>query len=230
MSASLHDEASGVSAPVDGAVLPNERWRKLASFGEIDLYQNLKALPRAWFVEQVRALPGNDALRTIKQGKLPDGAPFDPSKIALFEKEDFGGRTISLPATGISPGTEARVTRYEPQRIEITTRNDQAGFLVLSEVYYRGWDAWVDGVKTPVERVNYTLRGIALPPGQHRVEFIFRAPSFRTGAAYSVLGAMILIAGLIIARRSGSLTRKEKSLLAFDNQFSPETEKCKTEK
>ena len=93
-----------------------------------------------------------------------------------------------------------RVTSYEPQRIELQTRNEQAGFLVLSEVYYRGWDAWVDGVKAPVERVNYTLRGVALPPGEHRVEFVFRAPSFRSGAVYSAFGAIILIAGSIIAR------------------------------
>ena len=200
MRASLHDPVSGNSTPLETTVLPTKRWRKLASFGEIDLYQNLKALPRAWFVERVAALPSHEALQAIKQGRLPDGAPFDPAKIALLEKEDFGARPISMPATGISAGAEARVTRYEPQRIELQTRNGQAGFLVLSEVYYRGWDALVDGVKAPVERVNYTLRGVALPAGEHRVEFVFRAPSFRTGAVYSALGAIILIAGSIISR------------------------------
>ena len=198
--ASLHDEVSGNSTPVETTVLTKERWRKLASFGEIDLYQNLKASPRAWFVERAAALPSREVLRAIKQGRLPDGAPFDPAKLALFEEEDFGGRPISLPSTGIGSGAEAIVTRYEPQRIEARTRNDQAGFLVLSEVYYRGWDAWVDGVKRPVERVNYTLRGIALPAGEHRVEFVFRSPSFRSGAVFSAFGAIILITGSIIAR------------------------------
>jgi Bacterial membrane protein YfhO len=214
--ASLHDEVSGNSAPLDITVVPKERWRKLASFGDIDLYQNVKALPRAWFVERAAALPSREVLQAIKQGKLPDGSPFDPSKMALIDVEDFGGRPISLPATGVSPGAEARVARYEPQRIELLTRNEQAGFLVLSEVYYRGWDAWVDGLRRPVERVNYTLRAIALPAGEHRVEFVFRSPSFRTGAAYSALGAIILISGLIIARRSGSLRTKEKTLKDFD--------------
>ncbi|HKQ73498.1 MAG TPA: YfhO family protein [Blastocatellia bacterium] len=210
MRASLHDEVSGKSAPLETTVLPTKRWRKLASFGEIDLYQNLKALPRAWFVEQALALPSREVLRTIKQGKLPDGAPFDPAKTALLEEEDFGGKPIALPASGVSAGAEARVTRYEPQRIELLTRNEQAGFLILSEVYYNGWDAWVDGAPTPVERVNYTLRGIALPAGEHRVEFVFRAPSFRAGAIYSGLGALILVAGAIITTK---LSKQSKSLL-----------------
>src|SRR5262245_4801463 len=220
MRASLHDQVSGRSAPLETTVLPKERWRKLASFGEIDLYQNTKALPRAWFVDRTAALPSRDVLQAIKQGKLPDGAPFDPSKMALIEEEDFGGRPISLPATGVSAGAQAQVTRYEPLRIELMTRNEQAGFLVLSEVYYRGWDAWVDGVKRPVERVNYTLRGIALPAGEHKVEFVFRAPSFRTGVVYSALGAFILIAGSIIAKRSGSLRMKAKTLKGFDRRSS----------
>ena len=143
-------------------------------------------------------------LQAIKQGKLPDGAPFDPARVALLEEEDFGGRAVSLPATGVSAGAEARITRYEPRRIELMTRNEQPGLLILSEVYYRGWDARVDGMKRPVERVNYTLRGIALPAGEHRVEFVFRAPSFRAGAIYSGLGALILVIGAMTSRRRTS--------------------------
>jgi Bacterial membrane protein YfhO len=202
--AALFDSISGKSAPVETSTLSTERWRRLASFGEIDLYQNLKALPRAWFVERALALPSREVLQAIKRGKLPDGAPFDPAKVALLDEEDFGGREVSLPATGVGAGAEARVTRYEPRRIELMTRNEQPGFLILSEVYYRGWDARVDGVKRPVERVNYTLRGIALPAGEHRVEFVFRAPSFRTGAIYSGIGALILVAGAMITRRRAS--------------------------
>jgi uncharacterized membrane protein YfhO len=98
---------------------------------------------------------------------------------------------------GEAAGAEVKITSYEPHRIELETRHPQPGFLVLSEVYYRGWDAWVDGKKTPVERVNYALRGLAVPPGEHRIEFIFRAPTFRNGALYSALGLIALLAGLV---------------------------------
>jgi uncharacterized membrane protein YfhO len=121
--------------------------------------------------------------------------------VALFENEDFGGREIKLPAAGVGSGAGVKVIRYEPQHIELETRNSEEGFLVLSEIYYRGWDAKVDGVKVPVERVNYALRGLPVPAGDHRVEFFFRAPSFWTGAVYSSLGAILLLAGSIFVGR-----------------------------
>ncbi|MCI0337146.1 MAG: glycosyltransferase family 39 protein, partial [Acidobacteria bacterium] len=53
----------------------------------------------------------------------------------------------------------------------------------------------IDGKRTPVERVNYLLRGLSVPPGEHRIEFVFRAPSFRNGAAYTLLGLLLLLVG-----------------------------------
>jgi hypothetical protein len=193
----LFDAVTASSVPLENPALRPERWRMVGIFGEIGLYENLKALPRAWFVRQVEALPSREVLRVIKQGKFADGTIYDPSEVALFEKEDFGGREIKLPTAGVGSGAGVKVIRYEPQDIELETRNSEHGFLVLSEIYYRGWDAQVDGVKVPVERVNYALRGIPIPAGDHRVQFSFRAPSFWTGAVYSSLGALLLLAGSI---------------------------------
>jgi Bacterial membrane protein YfhO len=193
----LFDSVTASSMPLENPGLPRERWRLVGIFGEVGLYQNLKALPRAWFVRRVEALPSREVLRVIKQGKFADGTIYDPSEVALFENEGFGGREIKLPTAGVGSGAVVKVIRYEPQHIELETRNSEQGFLVLSEVYYRGWDAEVDGVKVPVERVNYALRGIPVPAGDHRVEFFFRAPSFWNGALYSSLGAILLLAGSI---------------------------------
>jgi hypothetical protein len=199
--ASLYNSETGQSFPIERSKLPSGRWRKLGSFGEVELFENLKALPRAWFVNHVNVLPSQEVLQTIRKGRLPDGSLLDPVQTALLEKEDFGGRELKLPAAGLGADAEVKVKKYEPLRIELETRNSQSGFLILSEVYYRGWDAKVDGLKVPVERVNYTLRGIPVPPGTHQVEFTFRAPSFRDGAIYSALGVVLLLAGTIISSR-----------------------------
>jgi len=198
--ASLYDATADASTPLDGLSLPPERWRKLESFGQVDLYENLKLMPRAWFVRRLAVAPRAGVLRAIKEGKLPDGMPFDPAEVALFEKEDFGRRVITLPPVGETAGAQVKVTRYEPHRIELQTHNPEPAFLVLSEIYYRGWEAWVDGQRTPVYRPDYTLRGIAVPPGDHRVEFAFRSPSFRNGAFYSGLGVMLLLIGAVVSR------------------------------
>ncbi|MGH9838597.1 MAG: YfhO family protein [Blastocatellia bacterium] len=198
--ASLHDALAGSTFSIRLNQPPAERWRKLGSFGPVELYENQRALPRAWFVRRVAVVPSADALQIIRSGKMKEGAPFDPAETVLFEREDFGNREVALPRIGEPANAVVKVTRYEPNRIELQTRNDQAGFLVLSEVWYRGWEAWIDGRRAPVERVNYLLRGLAVPAGEHRVEFVFRAHSFRNGAAWSLAGALLLLVGAGIVR------------------------------
>ena|SRR5437899_2370142 len=136
-------------------------------------------MPRAWFVNKVIAMPSADVLQTIKRGKDPDEQPFDPAETALMDKDDLGERKIALPPSGASAGREVSVTRYDLQRIDLRTRNPQAGFLVLSEVYYPGWIARVDGVETPIHRVNSTLRGLEVPAGDHEISYVYEAPTFR---------------------------------------------------
>ncbi|HWQ31944.1 MAG TPA: glycosyltransferase family 39 protein, partial [Blastocatellia bacterium] len=197
--ASLYDAETRASAPISSLRLAPERWRRVETFGPVDLYENLKALPRAWFVRRVEALPSAEVLTAIKEGKFRDGRPFDPAQTALLETEDFGGKPVRLPETGDPTGAEVRVTGYNPQRLTLRTRHAQPGFLVLSEIWYRGWEAWIDGQRAPVERVNYTLRGLAVPPGEHQVEFVFRAHSFRNGAAWSAAGALLLLLGAVLS-------------------------------
>jgi hypothetical protein len=183
-----------------------ERWRKLAEFGEVEVYENLKTLPRAWFTPRAILMPSLEVLRTIKTGRLKDGAPFDSNATVLLENELFSKRQLKTPLANSGatelPKAEVKVTAYHPNRIEVQTNNPSAGFLVLSEIYYRGWEAWVDGQRASVDRVNFTLRGVELPPGQHKVEFKFRAHSFRTGAAWSAVGlALLCIGGILIYRK-----------------------------
>ncbi len=202
--ATLYDAATETSTPLDDVLLPAERWRKLASFGQIEIYENLKLRPRAWFVRRLEVKPSVEVRRIIKEGKLQDKVPFDPAEVALLEREDFGQRAVTLPPVGERAGAEVKITHYEPQRIGLQTHNPQPGFLVLSEVYYPGWEARLDGQKTTIYRTNYALRGIAVPPGEHRIEFIFHAPTFRAGAVYAALGAALLVVGALVSLKRAS--------------------------
>lgn len=193
--AMLIDRETGTQRQLESMQFYSDRWRKLAAFDNVNVYENLKAMPRAWFVRKAAVAMSADVLKTIRSGKFKDGTPFDPAETVLFEKEDFGNRDIVLPACGKSADAAVRVTRYEPQRIEIETSNGEAGFLVLSEIYFRGWEAWIDGKRTPVEKVNYSLRGLSVPAGNHKIEYKFRAHSFWNGLSYSLLGVFFLLVG-----------------------------------
>ncbi|MBO0726968.1 MAG: YfhO family protein, partial [Blastocatellia bacterium] len=208
--ASFYDAETGRSTALGAAMLPADRWRKLTQFGEVEVYENTKALPRAWFARRAAIESSDDALRIIRTGKMKDGSPFDPAETVLLERESFGNRELVPPPIGDPANAEAKVTRYEPQRIELQTRNSQPGFLVLSEIYYRGWEAWIDGRRAPVERVNYLLRGMAVPAGAHHIEFIFRAHSFRNGAAWSLFGVLLLLFGATGVARRGLFKAESK--------------------
>jgi hypothetical protein len=199
--ASLIDSDGNRTYPIDPSSLPAERWQRLKSFDTVDLLENLTAMPRAWFVSELKALTSKDVIQAIREGKLPDGSEFASDRTGLLELEDFGGRETNLPIAGETSQAKLQIAHYELNRIRIATSNPQTGFMVLSETWYRGWECWIDGHRAPVHRVNYNLRGIQVPSGDHQIEFVFQAHSFRNGATYSLAGCLILIGGFLASRR-----------------------------
>ncbi|MFN7944592.1 MAG: YfhO family protein [Blastocatellia bacterium] len=197
--ASLTDAQTGTVAPLDDVPLPPERWRRLAEFGDVKIYENLKPLPRAWFVSRLLTAPEAEILRAIKTGKLSDGQPFDPQQTAMLEAEK---QYSSLPTVSAIKA-DAKITRYEPNRIDLATRNQQAGFLVLSEVFYPGWQARIDGRETEIHRTDYALRGVFVPAGEHRLEFVYRPRSFRLGLTDMLAGLLLLVCGSFFLKRLG---------------------------
>ncbi|MDX6271441.1 MAG: hypothetical protein QOD28_2664, partial [Acidobacteriota bacterium] len=102
-----------------------------------------------------------------------------------------------------------RVTEYEPNRLVVETRAQQATVLVVSEMFYPGWEATVDGAATRIHLTDFLLRGVALPAGAHQVEMSYRAPAARNGAIISVLSLLALGALLFYSvgrswRRAGA--------------------------
>ena len=124
------------------------------------------------------AFPLNTTVRNFarpsKKSTLPVGAwPEAPETVAVKV-------TVSPPVAGL--GLETSVV--------------QQRFLVLSEMYFPGWHAMVDGVETPIYRTNYLFRGIAVPAGQHTVMFVYRPMSVLIGAGVS-LAALVIIGCLL---------------------------------
>jgi uncharacterized membrane protein YfhO len=74
-------------------------------------------------------------------------------------------------------------------------------FLFLSDAYYPGWNAYVDGVKTEIYRANYAFRAVHLPAGRHTVEFVYAPGSFTVAALIS-LAALLGVILLSVSRRS----------------------------
>ena len=163
------------------------RWRLVGRTAREEVYENARALPRAWLAPEARALDEEATLKVIRTGRLPGGAAWEPQRTALVES-DPGAASAPAAREG-----SAEVLRHEPNRVDVRTKADGASVLVLAENHYPGWRAYLDGRPVGVLRVNYNQRGVRVPAGEHEVLFVYRPKSVIVGAAVSLLAALGLL-------------------------------------
>ncbi|HEX8377146.1 MAG TPA: YfhO family protein [Pedobacter sp.] len=145
----------------------------------------------AWFVSSLRWAKTNDE-------EMAGLNSFDPKQEAIVH-EEFKP-LLDSKKLGIPENAVINLTSYHPDRLtyEYTAARDVIA--VFSEIWYtKGWNAYVDGVKTPYFRANYLLRAMQLPGGNHKVEFKFEPKSYYTGETISLISSILLIAGLAFA-------------------------------
>src|SRR5262245_22692743 len=172
-------------------------WRKVYDQDDAQIYENPRALPRAWMVPRVEVVSAEESLRRVR-GESQQ--PFNPRETALLELE---GRSLpESPQGDFKAPAEARVVSYEPNRVAIETVADKSAVLVASEVNYPGWEATVDGQPAEILTADYLLRGVIVPEGKHRVEMRYTAPAARRGAIISALTLFALLGGTIFSTRS----------------------------
>lgn len=107
----------------------------------------------------------------------------------------------------ISSGSgQVKISNYTPNLIEIEVNHDAPQLLSLSDNYYPGWQAKVDGRKTKIYRADYSFRAVFVPEGRHLVEFIYDPVNFKAGLVLS--GAVILF--LAILNTAAILWRKKQ--------------------
>lgn len=159
------------------------------------VYQNRLALPRAFLVDRVvRVNSGNAALSTVAN------PAFDLHATAVAERPIFGlSRSKGREA---SPAGTARITHYGADRVTVEATAPRLRMLVLTDTYFPGWTASVDGRPASVEQVDYLLRGVVVPAGTHQVEFRYRPVSWRIGWIISAAALIVLAAVTAIGLRT----------------------------
>ncbi len=144
---------------------------------------SIAPLPRAFLVGRYEVLPGEEALDKMRRRE------FDPAREAILERAPSG---IELPEDGRARGTATVVSRKAGE-VVIETESEADSILVLTDSYYPGWTAEVDGERVDILRANYVFRAIPLTAGKRRVTFRFKPMSFTIGAIVSCVGALCWI-------------------------------------
>jgi membrane protein YfhO len=186
----------------------SEKWQPVYEQHEILILRNQRVLPRAWLVTEAEAVDGEEALRRIRGESTQ---PFDPRRTALLEVNV--NELPALPGGVVRPGSTARISSYEPNRLVIETNAPTPTVLVVSEMFYPGWVAIVDGLPVDIKLADYLLRGVALQSGQHRVEMRYTAPAARIGAIISGI-TLLLLGALFIYWRYTTRARRNVGIVS----------------
>lgn len=143
-------------------------------------------------------------LLAIRAGRFADGEPFDPARVALIA--DGRGRVCGDAGSG----ADVAIVSYTATTIDMVTRSESAAFLVVSEIDYPGWQAYVDGVPVPITRTDYVLRGLEIGAGVHQVRMVFAPRSLLVGTAITVLAVGALAMAGWLRQRMRRIDRGQR--------------------
>jgi hypothetical protein len=166
--------ASKAGAPADGNIVP-----VFDRDPQINIYLNQSALARALFVGETKIVADHDAAWQAIRAE-----EFDPAVTVILES---GQPTNTRPISSLA------ILEYSLARVTIAVETDQPGYLVLSDAYYPGWQARVDGRPEPIQRANYAFRAVYVPAGQHMVQFNFKPLIWKSGLATSAVALLGLL-------------------------------------
>jgi hypothetical protein len=146
------------------------------------IYDNPHALPRTFVVAGAQTVAGKtQALDAVT-------APsFDPTRSAIVEKPVPGLTAYPPPY----PVGRATLTHYGSESLTIHARSAAPGLVVLSDTWFPGWKATVDGRPAPIARVDYFMRGVRIAAGDHVVTMRYRPASVRIGWIVTLLALAV---------------------------------------
>jgi hypothetical protein len=150
------------------------------------IYRNETALPRAFVVAEARCLDTAEVLKLIRARSVDFRR-----EVLLSDCSNATPRDDRSPRGDASSPGAARIVRYDADRVTINVESDRGGYLVLTDEWFPGWTASVDGRETRVERADHAFRALKLGPGRHEIEFRYAPMSVRLGLALSALAAVV---------------------------------------
>lgn len=166
---------------------PKNKFKLIYSDNDFQIFENLEALPKAYLVgEHVTETNSQRILNKIFDKN------FDFKNNVVLEKD---------PKIKVGKGNmgQVNIIEYSPNKILLNSNSSSNAIIVISDNYYPGWIAKVNGKTTEIIRANYTFRGIPISAEKNKIEISYNPQSFKIGTIISLFS--LLIGGLILIIR-----------------------------
>ncbi len=164
----------------DENTYPERRFKQVYSEREWKIFENLRASSRAFLTSNYRVYKNR---QDFEMYFFSPG--FNPSEEILVNQNfPFEPSSYSL---AIKPIT------YNENEIKFKNNSLKDAVLFLSDTYYPGWNAYVDGKRTKIYTADYAFRAVYFPKGEHTVEFKYEPISFKIGLGVSALSLFLLV-------------------------------------
>ena len=200
---SLSDERTG---GFQALVISDQGRFRLAHSGDVKIYENLDVLPRAFIVHRAVVAGDDETVLALMQD-----AAFDPVVEIVLTADERKRQLVGvIGEQAIGDSASTHIVSYKPEAVEIEAELTTPGYLVLTDAWYPGWEATVDGEPAPIQRADLLFRAVALDAGRHRIVFTFRPVSLRTGAGVSLAGLVGLI---VVVAQSLLLSKADRSVI-----------------
>lgn len=164
------------------------------------LFRNKSPLPRAYFTDTALCFPPGKTLDETEKTYAAGGPLYGA---VILEKGCAAGPAAKKPAR---PNlVRAEITGYAPDKVSIACDAPSAGWLVLSDTYFHGWRARVNGAPAEILRADYDLRAVKVPRGSSSVTFSYAPPEFYAGLLLTLLSAgWLILAWRRAAKKAGA--------------------------
>ncbi|MBI5035414.1 MAG: YfhO family protein [Chloroflexi bacterium] len=156
---------------------------------EVAVFRNEDYLPRAFLVHHAKLADDettldelvNDTFKPAQILFLADGTPLNTGDAQRADES-------------------VRITSYQPERITLSVQAQSDAYVLLTDTWYPGWVARVDGVETPIQRGDYIFRAVRVSAGAHQIEFEYRPTTLYIGAVISLVVLVFLGAVWVMNR------------------------------
>ena len=150
--------------------------------GQLQYVENDQINGNAWFVETLKSVPDADA-------EINALSNFNSKSTAIINVNSHPDTIFKRDSTA-----SIQLTRYAPNKLIYKSNNMNDGFAVFSENYYKdGWQVQIDNEDVPHYNVNYVLRGLKIPKGEHTIVFEFKPQVVQSGAQISLISSILFL-------------------------------------